>query len=143
MYGYAWAECIYIQNINRIKIVIRFVPAKHLQIKRYNSKRRFSLILLLTDYFLFVWKNGKKRKKTTEMTWWVMNHLAFAIIIDYRSCLPENVLIINQNKYLFWGCVWQCFFLYENSISKKCYFELDSIFILFNFLLNVLLQWIL
>ncbi len=24
-------------------------------IKRYNSKRRFSLILLLTDYFLFVW----------------------------------------------------------------------------------------
>lgn len=54
---------LYIQNINRIKIVIRFVPAKHLQIKRYNSKRRFSLILLLTDYFLFVWKNGKKRKK--------------------------------------------------------------------------------
>lgn len=31
----------------------------------------------------------------------IMNHLAFAIIIDYRSCLLENVLIINQNKYLF------------------------------------------
>lgn len=76
------------------------------------------------------------------MTWWVMNHLAFAVIIDYRSCLPENVLIINQNKYLFWGCVWQCFFyyyLYENSISKKIVILSEiKYLILFNFLLNVL-----
>ena len=47
-------------------------------------------------------KNGKKREKKREKNdgndmVGIMNHLAFAIIIGYRSCLPENVLIINQN----------------------------------------------